>query len=547
MAKSDERRIHPYIPKLVQQLEARRVDRREFLRTATLLGLSASAAYGIVGRVLGESAIPRARAQGTPKQGGIFRVGMEVQKMEDPATYSWTQMSNQTRHVAEYLAITGPDNVTRPMLAESWEASDDLKTWTFHLRQGVYWHNGDEFVADHVVWNFERWVDPAVASSNSGLSTFASMEGVEAVDKHTVRLHLNKPVLSAPEDCYNYPTAILHPSFEPPFSDNPIGTGPYTLSELVVGERCILKRITETTNGQPFKYWGGDVYLDEIHYYHFDADNQLTAFASGEVDSIYQFGIEQYEFAQAIPGQIVSARTAQTVCCRFHVQEEPFNNKKLREAIVKATDNSAYKDFVFQGQGDIGENHHVAPVHPEYFQLPPLQRDVEAARALLAEAGYPNGIDLTLDVGNTDGPWHQTLAELWRDQLKDAGINLNINVMPASRYWEIWTQTPFGITAWTHRPLGTMALSLAYRTGVPWNESQYSNPEFEAALDDAEATLDVEERRAKMEKVEKILQDDAVMVQPVWRPVFTMITDQVKDYPAHPTQYHQFNKVWLDT
>src|SRR5690606_258016 len=263
LAKSDQRRIHPYIPELVQQFEARRVDRREFLRTATLLGLSASAAYGIVGRVLGESAIPRARAQGTPKQGGVFRVGMEVQKMEDPATYAWTQMSNQTRHIAEYLAITGPDNVTRPMLAESWEASEDLKTWTFHLRQGVYWHNGDEFVADHVVWNFERWVDPAVASSNSGLSTFASMEGVEAVDKHTVRLHLNKPVLSAPEDCYNYPTAILHPSYEPPFSDNPIGTGPYTLSELVVGERCILKRITETTNGQPFKYWGGDVYLDE--------------------------------------------------------------------------------------------------------------------------------------------------------------------------------------------------------------------------------------------------------------------------------------------
>ncbi|MGH6903220.1 MAG: ABC transporter substrate-binding protein, partial [Geminicoccaceae bacterium] len=117
MAKSDDRRVHPYIPKLVEQFEARRVDRREFLRTATLLGMSAPVAYGIVGKVLGESAIPRARAQGTPKQGGTFRVGMEVQKMDDPATYSWTQMSNQTRHIAEYLAITGPDNVTRPMLA----------------------------------------------------------------------------------------------------------------------------------------------------------------------------------------------------------------------------------------------------------------------------------------------------------------------------------------------------------------------------------------------------------------------------------------------
>ena len=240
------------------------------------------------------------------------------------------------------------------------------------------------------------------------------------------------------------------------------------------------------------------------------------------------------------------ARTAQTVCCRFHVQEEPFNNKKLRQAIVKATDNSVYRDFVFQGRGDVAENHHVAPIHPEYFQLPPLQRDVEAAKALLAEAGYPDGIDLTIDVGNTDGPWHQTLAELWRDQLKDAGINLNINVMPASKYWEIWTATPFGATAWTHRPLGTMVLSLGYRTGVPWNESGYANPEFDAALDDAEATLDVAERTAKMEKVEQILQDDAVMVQPVWRPVFTIITNQVKDYPAHPTQYHQFNKVWLD-
>ena len=547
MAKSDERRIHPYIPRLVQQLEARRVDRREFLRTATLLGMSSAAAYGIAGKILGENLVDPALAQSaTPKQGGILRIAMEVQKMDDPATYSWTQMSNQTRHVAEYLAITGPDNVTRPMLAESWEASDDLKTWTFHLRQGVLWHNGEEFVADHVVWNIERWVNPDLGSSNIGLSTFASLESVEAVDKHTVRLNLNKPVLSAPEDCYNYPTVILHPSFQPPFSDNPIGTGPFTLSELAVGDRCILKRITETTDGQEFKYWGGDVYLDEIHYYHFDADNQLTAFASGDVDTIYAFGIEQYDFAEALDGEIVPARTAQTVVCRFRVSEAPFDNKTLRQAIVKATDNTVYRDFVFQGRGDVAENHHVAPIHPEYFQLPPLQRDVEAAKALLEEAGYPDGIELSIDVGNTDGPWHQTLCELWRDQLRDAGINLRINVMPASKYWEIWDKTLFGCTAWTHRPLGTMVLSLGYRTGVPWNESTYASPEFDAALDDAEATLDVEARRAKMEKVQQILQDDAVMVQPVWRPVFTIITQQVKDYPAHPTQYHQFNKVWLD-
>jgi peptide/nickel transport system substrate-binding protein len=560
VAKSDERRVHPYIPKLVEQLEAGRVDRREFLRTSTLLGLSATTAYGIVGRLFGESAIPRARAQGTPKKGGIFKVGMEVQKMEDPATYSWTQMSNQTRHTAEYLAITGPDNVTRPMLAKSWEASDDLKTWTLHLRDDVVWHNGDPFVAEHVVWNFKRWLDPDLGSSNSGLSTFSAMadekdgkktlipSSIEIVDDHTIRLHLKKAVLSVPEDCYNYPTAILHPSFKPPFSDNPIGTGPFTLTQLAVGDRCILKRIHKTTDGKDFKYWGGEVYLDEIHYYNYASDNQLTAFASGDVEAIYQFGIEQYEFAKALEsqGHIVQARTAQTLCCRFQIDQKPFDNAKLRHALVMAADNNVYRDLVFQGGGDVGENFHVAPIHPEYFPLPPLVRDVDGAKKLLAEAGYPDGLQLTIDVGNTDGPWQQTVCEIWRDQLKDIGVTLNINVMPASKYWEIWDKTPFGATSWTHRPLGTMVLSLGYRTGVPWNETHFADPEFDKALDAAEATLDVEARKAKMEKVEKILQDAAVMLQPVWRPVFTMVSNHVHDFPAHPTQYHQFNKVWLD-
>jgi peptide/nickel transport system substrate-binding protein len=467
-------------------------------------------------------------------------------------------MSNQTRHIAEYLTITGPDNVTRPYLAESWEPSEDLKTWTFKLRQGVMWHNGEELVADHVVWNIERWLDPALASSNASLSTFAAMlegEGdgqkmapnaVEAVDQYTVRFNLNKAVISAPEDLYNYPTAILHPSFTAPFSDNPIGTGPYTLGEFAVNGRCILQRITETTGGQPFTYWGEAPYLDEIHYYHFDADNQLNAFISGDVDTIYQFGIEQYELAAAVEGEILEARTAQTICCRFHVNKAPFDDERVRQAVVKGVDNSIFQALVFQGGGDVAENHHVAPIHPEYFPLPPLERDVEGAKALLAEAGHEGGLDLTIDVGNTDGPWHQTVAEGMRDQLQEVGINLGINVMPATKYWEIWTETPFGITAWTHRPLGTMVLSLAYRTGGAWNESHYSNPDFDAALDDAEATIDVEERKGKMEGIEKMLQDAAIMIQPIWRPVFTIKNATVHDLPAHPTQYHQFNKVWLD-
>lgn len=563
-------RLHPKAKEALDLMERGRLSRRGFIRVAALVGVSAGAAYAMAGLpspAYAQSMTPFPDDDPNAKAGGTLRVAMQIQKMEDAATYSWVEMSNQTRHMLEHLAMTSPDNVTRPMLAESWEASDDLKTWTFNIRKGVMWHNGDELIADHIKWNAERWTDPNLGSSNVGLSSISALVeevdsgeknddgsakmvkklragAIEVLDSHKIRFNLSKAVLSFPEDMYNYPTAIQHPSFKAPLSDNPIGTGPYTLAELIVGDRCILKRITKTTDGKDFAYWGGKTYLDEIHYYNFDEDNMLTAFAGGDVDTIYEFSIEQMELAKALDGDIVSARTAQTLTCRFQVTQEPFTDKRVRQALVKSVDNAAIKALVYPEGGDVAENHHVAPIHPEYFALPPLEHDVEGAKALLAEAGK-EGLEVTIDVGNTDGPWHQTVCEVMRDQMKEAGIKLNINVMPASKYWEIWDKTAFGATAWTHRPLGTMVLSLGYRTGVPWNETAYANPEWDAALDKAESLLDVEERRAAMEAVEKILQDDAVMIQPLYRPVYTIVSKKVHGYPAHPTQYHQYNKVWV--
>jgi peptide/nickel transport system substrate-binding protein len=563
LTRADGRYPHAYVPELADRFAAGRIDRRGFLRTACLLGVSAGAAYAFAGRIDGGPMAPPAAAQDFPRQGGELRFAMEVMEITDPAAFAWPQQANITRWMVEYLTRTGPDNVTLPYLAEGWEASDDLRTWTFTLRQGVRWSNGDRFNADDVVANFQRWFDPNRVSANRSLfdglgepaDAAAAGAGpqarvglrdgaVEKLGAHSFRLHLSRPDLSVPESLYNYPAAILHRDFDAmggDFQANPIGTGPYTLAAFAPGEEARLVR-------RPDDYWGAPPHLDAIRYIDRGRDRRemLGALLADEVDGVYEVDVGDLSALEGVTGiDLHSVSTAQTGVCRMRVDTPPFDDIRVRRAVQLAADN---RDLLINGynrRGMVAENHHVGPMHPEYATLPAVPRDPGLARQLLADAGYPAGLQLTLTVGNVQGPWEQRVAQVLQQQLRQAGIELKLDIVAPQAYARRWTEVPFGMTSWTHRPLGVMALNLGYRSGQAWNETRYANPEFDDKLATANGLLDPNARREVMEEVQRILQRDAVMVQPFWRNQYVATRARVRGYQTHPTQYHQFQDVWL--
>jgi peptide/nickel transport system substrate-binding protein len=228
--------------------------------------------------------------------------------------------------------------------------------------------------------------------------------------------------------------------------------------------------------------------------------------------------------------------SAQTAVARMKVGVEPFDDPRVRKAMRLALNTRDLLQIAHLDIGAPGEHHHVAPIHPEYAKIGIMEMDVDAAKALLTEAGYPKGFETEITC-RQDPAWEPIVAQAMAEMWKNIGVRVQINVVPSSQYWEVWTQVPFGLTAWTHRPLGTMVLALAYRSGVPWNESDYANPTFDALLNEAEGTLDIDARRAIMAQIQAVMLEDGPICLPLWRGMFSFWDKSVNGFQQHPTSY----------
>ncbi|MFK7762087.1 MAG: ABC transporter substrate-binding protein [Roseobacter sp.] len=529
-------RIHPAARTLVEEVNAGTLSRREFLTRATSLGLTASAAYGLLGL-----AAP-AQAAGHAQTGGTLRIESTVKALKDPRTYDWPQMSNYTRGFLEYLVEYQIDGSFQPMLLDAWEVNADATEYTLKIRSGVTWSNGDQFTAEDVAFNIARWCEKGVegnsmASRMGALvdpeSGIARNGAITVVDDTTVRLFLTQPDITLIAGFSDYPAAIVHQSFNGDPLDNPIGTGPYLPAEYEVGVKAVLEKNAAHT------WWGEGAYLDRIEYLDFGTEQAsiISAVDADEVDMVYESIGDFILILDDIGWSKSEAVTANTVVIRPNQAAEidgktPYADVRVRRALAMAMDNSVLLELGFSDNGRVAENHHVSPIHPEYAELPPPVFDPAGAKALMEEAGMG---DFEHDLISIDDTWRKDTSDAAAAMLRDAGIPVKRTVLPGSTFWNDWAKYPLSCTDWAQRPLGVQVLALAYRTGEAWNETAFANAEFDTLLGDAMAIADADQRREVMVKLQKIMQDEGVIVQPYWRSIYRHHRENVVGAEMHPT------------
>ncbi|MBE1285321.1 MAG: peptide ABC transporter substrate-binding protein [Rhodobacteraceae bacterium] len=404
------------------------------------------------------------------------------------------------QNVYSRLVRQGEDGRPSPDLALSWEATPDAKEWTFKLREGVTFHNGNAFTAEDVAFSLMRTQSETIDSPTKGVMEI--IDHVEVVDPMTAKVVLKQTHADFPLLVMDYRIKMLDAETcgneLDALCESGVGTGPFQLVDYDPLGTTTLKRFDNYYNGP-----AGTENMELIAIA--DQDARVAALQAGQIDFIYALSAEQTPlFANNPNFTVQSVPTGRWVGLVMNTQTAPFDDPRVRKAIRMTADRDALGKLVYGKDGFITSCDHPVWSGDQYRADIDCPRDIEGAKALLAEAGYADGLTVELFVSDiSEGA--VKMAEVLQNQAKDAGITIELIQAPSDGYWgDVWMKEAFFATGWSQRPADQI-LNEAYRSTAAWNETGWNSSEFDAQLDAARGELDFDARKAVYGEMQKTL------------------------------------------
>ena len=525
---ASEQHTREYANQLVEMVRQGKMTRRQLLIRASVFGFSATVASQLLaacgssgGGGETTSASPEASGGPEPVMGGTLKVIISPSLTDiDPVTIYDQGGITLISQFCEYLINLRDDMTLEGRLAESWTPNDTGDVWTFKLRQGIKFNDGSPFEAPDVVATMDRLVDPKSGSAaQAALLGILSVGGTKAVDTYTVEFDLDKPFADFPYMVCtsSYNTVMLPRSYKGDWVKNPVGTGPWLLKEYVAKQKC-------TATKKP-DYWRKDEqgrqlpFMDEVDWIMIADENASTLqLQSGAADVQAQTVFQGAQPLWTDPNVRVDVYPSPGIReLQMNTLKEPFTDKRVRQAVALSLDRNAINQALFDGKSIIGnDTFFQTPPYPN--QPPTVERvqDHAKAKALLAEAGYPNGLDVTLTAEDyLEVPQY---AQLIQAQCKPAGINVKIDPIAYEKWYAgsndttPWLNVPFGITEWGPRPTPGVFVQAMLLPDSAWSSSHWNNQEFATIFEQYMSTTDEAARLDLATKLSTIQQDDTPII-----------------------------------
>ena len=481
-----------------------------------------------------------------PKDGGVlvYATGVDAQTL-DPQFVTDIPTFRVVRYIYEPLTQQDVEGKIIPALATSWTVSDDKRTWTFKLRPNVKFHDGSPFNAQAVKFTFDRLLDPATGSPRR--STLAAVSAIKVIDDLTVAVITKEPFAPLLAQLSAYNAAILSPAQAqkagPDLNKQPSGTGPFKFKSQQPGEKVVLVRNDN--------YWDGKPHLQGLEIRAVpEASARILQLLGGEVDVISDVPTVMLKRLESSKTVNLMRKTGyRTIYLGMNTTMKPFNDLRVRQAVAYAINKPALVKGVLNGIGTLGGSYESPVIENSATDLPPYPYDKEKARALLKEAGYPDGFSTDFIVPTGRYIMDRQLGEAIQAQLADIGIKVNMKTPEISAYLTTLSkaQAPMFISG-KGSPTGDMDFTqtLSNASTGRMNHFAFKNDEVDRLIEQQRVTVDPNQRKQVLHDLQALVYKELPHVTLYYEDQIFAANSKVHDVDVYVNEFVSFQRTWKE-